>query len=99
MIYFQRANVGDSINPGQGGMTISLPPRPSKEPELPVSSLGAFPIVRDHHLPIGDLEVTAHCPQIATASAGSLEAQGFFLMAGRDSCLSPQRGQLLRWPW
>ena len=41
---------------------------------------------------------TAHSPQIAAAGAGSLEAQGFFLLAGMGSHLSPQRGQVLRWP-
>ena len=123
-----------SINPGQRGMAIPLAPRPSKEPELPVSLLGGFPIMRGHHLPtatltqrldhadvpstpdaglgldpaqqsLGDRSVAlavlgnAHCAQVAVAGAGSLKAQGFFLLAGIGSHLLPHRPHRLRWPW
>ena len=126
MIYFERAKCVLVLKK-------TLPPRPSTEPELSVSLLGAFPIVRGHHLPtatltqrldhvgvpstpdagpghhpaqqgLGDLPAViavlgnAHCPQVAAAGAGSLEAQGFFLLVGMGSHLSPQRGHRLRWP-
>ena len=56
MIYVERAKcVLYSKNPGQGGMAIPLAPRPEIEPELPVSLLGTFPIVRGHHLPTATL--------------------------------------------
>ena len=71
----------------------------SIKPELPVSLLGPFPVVRSHHLAAATLAQRLDQTSVVTAAdAGPIEAQDHFLLDGRDSHGFAHRGQRLRLP-